>query len=88
VPSRPLAGDGAGLEMPVKTPKHLARWLAILLLVVSVPVFIYHPVEVIWVIAAGLFLITAGHLIFGSPGSSRTPTKKGKDRGFRNPPWT
>jgi len=65
-------------------PKQAGRWFALLLLALILPVFVRHPAEVVWVIAAGLFLITAWHLFFGSP---RSLTKKGKDRTFRNPPW-
>jgi hypothetical protein len=69
----------------MKMPKHSGRWLLALVSVLILHVFIAHPVEVVWTIAAGFFLITAWYLIFGSP---RSPLRKVKDRTFRHPPWT
>jgi Flp pilus assembly protein TadB len=70
----------------MKLPQHSGRWFAVLVVIIILPVFISHPVEVALAAVAGLFLITAWHLMFGA--QRQCSTKKQKDRGFRHPPWT
>jgi hypothetical protein len=69
----------------MNAPKHLGRWLAAAVVVLIAPVFIHHPVEVVWAIAALLLALTAWHITFGS---RRPLVRKGKDRTLRHPPWT
>jgi hypothetical protein len=70
----------------MKLPQHSGRWFAVLVVIIILPVFFSHPVEVVWTIGAGLLLFTAWHLMFDL--KCQYPTKKRKDRSFRYLPWT
>lgn len=70
----------------MSAPKGKAAWLSIAAGVLVLLLFVRHPAGVVWIIAAGLILITASHLMFGT--ASKGPAVRRKDRRFRNPPWT
>lgn len=52
--------------MPMRLPRNKAAWLTVAAVVVVFPFFVSHPVELVWLIGAGLILLTAWQLMFGS----------------------
>lgn len=70
----------------MKLSKSKVRWLMVLTILIVLLFLVDDPVEIVWLIAAGLIMLTAWHLMFGS--TNTIPTESRKDRRFRNPPWT
>jgi hypothetical protein len=69
-------------QLRVTLPKYAGRWIAALIAVAWVTLFVMHPVEAIWLIAIAFFLVTIWNLAREKPPAP----VRGKDRTFRRPP--
>jgi hypothetical protein len=71
-------------QLRAKLPKYARRWIAALIVVAWITLFVIHPVEAVWLVAIALFVVSIWYLAREKP-----PARlKGKDRTFRHPPLT